>query len=1233
MNNFSFGKRSRYPYGPPFGIIIRIMKITTFLLLIFMSCAYADGTAQHVSLRLKGAKIEDAFQQISKQTKFKFLYSDDVVRHASSINLNVKNAPLKEVLSMLLDDNSYSFKIIANTISVNYKAGAANLASAEIIQHQVSGTVKGSDGKNLANASVQVKGSSAGTATGESGNFSFAAPADATLVVRYVGYKTKEVAVAGRSVVHIVLEPTEQALDAVNVVATGYQTLDRKLFTGATSKIDAKDAERAGVPDISRMLEGQAAGVSVQNVSGTFGAAPKIRVRGATSITGDNKPLWVIDGVILDEAVNISNEALSTGDANTLLGSSVAGLNPDDIESITILKDAAATAMYGAAAMNGVVVVNTKKGRNTDGAVNINYTGNFTTYIKPSYRQFDIMNSGEQMDLILDLERKGFLNHSGVSRSATGGVFWKMYNQMYIYDEKTDTYALRNDAPSRYEFLQRYGNANTDWFDLLFKNSLVHEHSLSVSSGTAKSQTYASTSYMDDSGFTQGNRAKRFTANLRNNFTINDKLKAEILFQGNIRDQKAPGTINRASDAVYGNYSRDFDINPYSYALNTSRIITPYHEDGSLEYFIRDYGDFNILNELDNNYINLKLMDLKVQGGITYKIIPELTYSVTGMYRYYNSERQHYITENSNIAKSYRANGDNTINGSNRFLYKDPDYPNRDRYVILPNGGFFNTSNNNMISYYLRHNLEYDKKFNDHSVNFFGTMELQYADKQNHDFTGPGIEYGNGNLVMPTYRFYKKGIEGGDTPFSMWYSYDRKIAYAVRGAYNYKDKYSFNFTTRYDGSNKMGSSKVARWLPTWNVSGAWDIDQEEFFNKESSVFSSARIRGTYGLVANMGNASNSAAVYYNAVAYRPYESEREGKIDLSGLENKDLTWEKMYEVNIGTDLGFFNNKVDAHIDYYRRNIFDLIGSVRTSGIGGQYTKAANYADMTGEGVDFEIGGFPFRNPDGLTWRTQFSFGYNRTKITNMDVSRNIWNLVSAEGGARLNYAHRGLYSLDFDKLYDERGYPTFIGPDGTPGATYFWLQSDEIEFLKYEGPVDPVYTGGFFNRFEYKNFSMSFLLKFGFGNMVRLQPAYSAVYSDMYNVSKDLINRWIYKGDEILTVIPSSLDTYGYEYEVKDREGIRTSGVYTYNAFNYSSERVAKGDYIRLSQVTLGYSLPSKYASAIKFRSAQFNLVGNNLFLLYSDKKLNGVDPEFYSNGGVALPVPRQVTFSLKLGF
>ncbi|WP_167457297.1 SusC/RagA family TonB-linked outer membrane protein [Sphingobacterium detergens] len=1206
------------------------MKISTCLLFAFVTGVQANGIAQKVTLKMKNARIEEALNAISKQSNLQLFYGNNV-DSKSRINVDLKNASIEEALNSILKRNNIDYKIIANTISIN--GGSATNTNNSSIQQSVTGRVIDQNGKGLSGATVTVKGSSVSTQTDESGNFKINASPNAILVVRYVGFGTREISVGGKSTLTVALTADDLKLDEVNVVATGYQNLDRKLFTGASSKIDAREAERAGVPDISRMLEGQAAGVSVQNVSGTFGAAPKIRVRGATSLTGDNKPLWVIDGVILDEAVNISNEALSTGDANTLLGSSVAGLNPDDIESITVLKDAAATAMYGAAAMNGVVVVNTKRGRNTEGAVNFNYSGNFTTYIKPNYNQFDIMNSAEQMQLIIDMENKGYLNHSQVSRAPTGGVFNKMYNLMYDYDPIKDSYALRNDAPSRYQFLQRYTNANTDWFDLLFRQSLVHDHSLSMATGTSKSQTYASTSFMNDSGFTLGNSAKRFTANVRNNYKINDKLSTEFIFQSNIRDQRTPGTLNRNSDAVYGSYSRDFDINPYSYSLNTSRIITAFDENGDREYFNRDYAPFNILNELDNNYIKLKLMDIKVQAGVTYKILPSLTYSANGMYRYYNSERQHIITENANLSRSYRANADQTVNSGNRFLYADPDFPNTDKYVILPNGGFFNLANNNMISYYMRHNLEYNQKWNDHTLNLFGTYELQYADKQNHDFTGPGIEYETGNLVMPTYRFYKKAIEGGDAPFGMMYYYDRKLAYALRGAYNYRDKYSFNFTTRYDGSNKMGSSRVARWLPTWNVSGAWDINQENFFNKDNKILSAARLRATYGLTANMGNASNSSALFYNAVTYRPFEPEKEGKINLDGLENSELTWEKMYELNIGADLSFLNNRVDLNVDYYSRKNFDLIGPIRTSGIGGQFEKLANYADMKGHGVDIQLGGYPFKDPQGFTWRTQFTLGFNKTEITKLDVTRNIWNLISAEGGARLGGPHRGLYSINFEKLEEKGGYPTFTGTDGTPNTTYFWFQDTNTDFLKYEGPVDPTVAGGYYNRFEYKNFNFSFLLKFALGNKVRLQPSYATSYLDMYNVSKDLINRFIYRGDEYLTVIPSSLDGLSAEFDVKNGFGDRNAANYTYNAYNYSSERVAKGDYLRLSQISIGYNVPKELVSRIKFRTAQFNLVGNNLWLLYSDKKLNGVDPEFFSNGGVALPVPKQVTLSVKLGF
>ena len=1233
MNNISFGKRARNLYGSPFGIIIRIMKITTFLLLVFMSCAYADGIAQNVSLRLKDAKLEDAFLSISKQTKYKFLYSDDVLRHAPNVNLNVNNAPLRDVLAQLLNDDSFSFKIIANTISVNYKPSTKVLATTvNAVQHQVSGTVKGSDGKALSNASVQVKGGAAGTSTSDNGSYSLNAPANATLVVRYVGYKTREIAVDGRSTIHIVLESSEQAIDEVNVLATGYQNLDRKLFTGATTRVNAKDAERNGVPDISRMLEGQVAGVAVQNVSGTFGPAPKIRVRGATSLSGENKPLWVVDGIILEDLVNISNEALSTGDANTLIGSSVAGLNPDDIESFTILKDAAATAMYGARAMNGVIVVTTKKGRNTEGKPNVNYSGNFTTYLKPNYDQFDIMNSAEQMSILLELDNKGYFNHSSVSRSSSGGIFAKMYNKMYEYDESNGTFGLENTTEAKLGFLERYAKANTDWFDVLFKNSLLQDHSVSITSGSAKSQTYLSTSFVHDSGQTLGDNVKRYTANFRNNMRFSEKFSAEILVNGSIRDQRAPGTLTRTSDPVYGKYSRDFDINPYSYALNTSRLITPYDEFGNLEYNTINYAPFNILSELDNNYLNLNNMDLKVQGGLRYKVLPQLTASVDAAYRYATTERQHYIKEESNMANAFRAAGDATIADGNKYLYNDPDLPNSLPQVILPEGGFFNSNMNNLKNFYFRSNLEFDETFKQHHrLNLFGSFEIRHTDRQNSEYEGVGYQYANGGLVNPNYRFFKKMIEAGDPYFGMGYEYDRFVAGMFRAAYAYKDKYSINATTRIDGSNKLGESKVARWLPTWNISGKWNIDQEDFFNQDNGILSAVGVRATYGLVASLGSATNSAPVFYNRISYRPYEDEKEAITFISGLENSELTWEKLYELNIGADLQLFN-KIDVTADWYKRDIFDLIGTIRTSGIGGQYNKQANYADMKASGFELTLAGFPIRRESGFTWRTQFNFGINKNEVTKLDVNQNIWTLVRAEGAAVLNHAQRGLFSAKFDGLDPNYGFPTFIGTEGIKD-TYINPQSEDIDYLTYHGPVDPTFTGGFYNNFRYKNFGLTALFTFSTGNYIRLQPTYEASYNDLTAISKDMVNRWLMPGDEQLTNIPSLLDAHTMSYNVLRPNGSAVSAVYPYNMYNYSDQRVAKGDFIRLKQVQLSYTQQQNIASRLRMTTAQVSLVGNNIALLYSDKKLNGADPEFFNNGGVAMPVPRQYTLSLKVGF
>jgi len=1208
------------------------MKLVTIILFTSLMQVSAASFGQLVTLKEKNVTLEKIIREIRVQSGYDVLLSTNKIKSNTTFNADFKNATIEEVMNKIVSGKDLTYAIEDKTILIKPKEKSI---FDKVLDYfavvKITGKVSDKNGAPIPGVSVREKGAANAVSTAGNGDYQISVKEGATLIFSYIGYKPVEITVSNKTVINVTLEEDAAQLKEVNVVSTGYQQLDRKLFTGSSTLVKAEDSQRNGVPDISRMLEGQVAGVSVQNVSGTFGAAPKIRVRGATSISGDNKPLWVVDGIILEDVVNISNDALSTGDANTLIGSSVAGLNPDDIESFNILKDAAATAMYGARAMNGVIVVTTKKGRQSGGQPKINYTGNFTTYLKPNYNQFDVLNSADQMSVMMEMLNKGYFQHTTATRGSDGGPFYKMYNALYDYDPATDTYALKNTATDRAQFLNRYANANTDWFDILFKNSLLQEHSMSFSSGTEKFQTYASTSYLHDSGQTIGNSVDRFTGNLRSTFKMSDKLSGEFIINGSIRDQKAPGTLTRTSDPVYGTFSRSFDINPYSYALNTSRAMTAYNEDGSLEYFNRNYAPFNILNELANNYLELGQIDFKVQGGLKYKIIPSLTYSIDGAYRYAKTDRKHYILENANMALAFRAAQDATTVGNNPFLYTNPDDLTKLPVVTLPEGGFYNVTYDNLKNYYFRHNLEFDKSFNkDHRLNVFGSMEVRYIDRQNSKFDGVGYQYDNGGIVNANYLYFKKAQESNAPYFSMGYGADRFAAFALRAAYSYKDKYSFNATTRYDGSNLMGKSRTARWLPTWNVSGAWNIDQESFWI-DNTVLSSARIRGTYGLVANIGNANNSAAIYYNRLSRRPYENEKETLTYISSLANSELTWEKLKEANLGVDLTFLKDRINLTVDLYKRNIFDLIGDIKTSGIGGEYTKTANYGKMKAKGIEVTLGGTAINNGD-FKWRTQFNTAYNKNEITELQNTPRILDLVSDNGGSVVGYSQGSLFSIQFAGLDHNFGYPYFIDESGRKN-TYVYLQSTKVANLKYEGPIDPRLTGGFYNQFRYKQFSLSALFTFAAGNYVRLAQEFSSSYPDIYSMTKSMLNRWIQPGDEAFTSVPSILDPYTAARLVTDATGATTSSVYPYNIYNFSTERVAKGDFIRFKQISLTYDLPKQFTSKLNMSNASISFVGNNIALLYSDKKLNGQDPEFFGNGGVALPIPKQYTLSLKVGF
>ncbi|MDO7742747.1 MAG: TonB-dependent receptor plug domain-containing protein, partial [Pedobacter sp.] len=444
----------------------RLKQSISTLLLCLIFCNLTAKAEELQPGRFKTERLDTYLKKIELVYQVSFVYDAAQISKATTIEVPVKLVSIRADLEPL-KAQGINYNIVGKQVILQ-KVPVQKVTKVLSVKGQVTSK---KDGDVLPGASIREKGVANGVSANGQGEYQIRVLEGATLVFSSIGYKTVEIPVNGRTSINVALEEDESQLQEVSIVSTGYQDLNKKLFTGSAVSLKASDVKRDGINDVSRMLEGRVAGVSVQNVSGTFGAAPKIRVRGATSITGDNKPLWVVDGIILEDVVNISNEQLSTGDASTLVGSSVAGLNPDDIESFNILKDAAATAQYGARAMNGVVVITTKKGRNTEGKPVVSYTGNFSSYMKPSYSSFDILNSADQMNVYLEMQNKGWLNHANTSRSANGGVFAKMFNQMYLYDATTDSYALKNDIPSQKQFLQRYANANTDWFDVLFKQS------------------------------------------------------------------------------------------------------------------------------------------------------------------------------------------------------------------------------------------------------------------------------------------------------------------------------------------------------------------------------------------------------------------------------------------------------------------------------------------------------------------------------------------------------------------------------------------------------------------------------------------------------------------------------------------------------------------------------------------------------------------------------------------
>ena len=1083
-----------------------------------------------------------------------------------------------------------------------------------LAQTKVTGTViSAEDNEPVIGASVIVQGQKSGTVTDANGHFTISVPSGKKISISYIGMETQTV--TPKNGMQVVLQNSAELQE---VVVTGLQKVDKRLFTGSSSKISASDAKIDGMADISRSLEGRAAGVSVQNVSGTFGTAPKIRVRGATSIYGNSKPLWVVDGVIMEDVTDVSADDLSSGDANTLISSAIAGLNSDDIETFDILKDGSATSIYGARAMAGVIVITTKKGK--AGQARINYTGEYTMRLKPSYSTFNIMNSQDQMSIYQEMQQKGYLNYAEISNAASSGVYGKMYQLITEYNSATGQYGLANTAEARADYLRQAEYRNTDWFDELFSNSIQHNHSISISTGTEKAQTYASVSAMFDPGWTKQSKVERYTANLNNTFNISKQLTFNMIANASYRKQRAPGTLSAETDVVSGEVHRSFDINPYSYALNTSRALDVN------TFYTRNYAPFNILHELDNNYIDLDVFDIRVQGELKYKPIQKVEIGVLGAFKFNQSTQNHTISDDSNQANAYRAMGNTTIRNKNTFLYTDPDNPFALPVSILPNGGIMNKTTNKMSAWDFRATASYnDVYFNDHIVNLYAGMEVNNIDRTYDWFRGWGMQYELGEIANYAYEAFKKGAEENTDYFKLSNTHERRAAFFGSATYSYKGRYTINGTIRYEGTNKLGKSRSARWLPTWNVSGAWNAHEEPWFQKVfKNALTTATIKASYSLTAESGPSwvTNSLPVIKSYNPWRPSAGLRESGLQESDRANGELTFEKKHEFNLGVQLGFLNNRINFELDWYKRNNYDLIGIVNTE-MGGQ--KYGNVASMKSNGVELSLTTKNIQTKD-FSWTTNFIYSHTHNEVTELENNQRVIDLIKGTGFALEGYPVRSLFSIPFKGLNNE-GLPTFLDQNGniTTTGIYFQTQDKEkLTFLEYSGSVDPTDVGSFGNVFKYKNLTLNVFVTYSFGNVVRLDPVFKNEYNDLNSMPKEFANRWVVPGDELVTNIPVI---------ASQRQNQNDSDLsYAYNAYNYSTERIAKGDFIRMKEISLSYDFPKTLIAPLKLSNLSLKLQATNLFLIYADKKLNGQDPEFFDTGGVAVPMPKQFTLTLRLG-
>jgi TonB-linked SusC/RagA family outer membrane protein len=1164
--------------------LLRIMKLTAIIVLAACISASANSFSQTITLSEKEAPLDKVFKEIKKQTGYVFFYDEAWLKQAKKVSIKVVNAPLKDVLDMCFKDQPFTFSIIGTTVVVKKSLVISAPVYADTAKPSalidVRGIVKNERGDLLESVTVTVKGTNRGTVSDVNGSFYLKnLDRNSVLVFNTLGHAAKELTVAQSGSYTIMLSIKQDEMTATVVVSTGYQNIKRTNVAGSTSTIKASELTFNGTNTLEQALQGKLPGLVVINNDGLVGTRQKTIVRGVSTLTGTQDPIWVVDGIIQSDPLPFKATTLNALGAITpdnfdyvrnFVGSAISWLNPNDIEDITVLKDASATAIYGVRAANGVIVINTKKGK--EGPVTVSYSNTVNISEKVTYDKLELMNSQERVAVSKEIFDRGLTSAVTVNTIGYAGALDDYLFGRITYDQFN----------AKVKYLE---TVNVNWFDILFRNPVSINQSLSLSGGNANTRYYGSFGYTDTKGTAIGNDMKSYTANVGLNTRLSNKLTANIRIS--------------ASQATTDGFYR---VNPYTYASTVNRAIPGYDSAGNnLFYKNRSGYLFNINNELDNSTSFNKNTSINTNFNINYDIASGLRFS--SLFSLSQSSVVGYTsaTERTEYIATIRWYDYGTAKAT------DAAYKNS----RLPIGGEYNEDNTQNVSWNFRNSLSYSHVFNlKHALSVmvgqeansshyegFSNTNYGYLPERGKAFVALPLTYTSANTPNPLLNMAKLLTDRTTN----------NMGYYGTVNYSYDNRYVFNFSVRADASNRFGQYTGEKFNPVYAGGVRWNMMYEEWA-RQLNWLSTFSVRSTFGYQRNM-----VATVSPDLIARMPTSPASqvvdlftgEPRLVVSSLPYGDLRWEKTATVNLGVDVGFLKNRINGTVEYYIKKGKDIITTLPVPVEYGVTSMPVNGGDITNKGLEINLGFIPVRTKD-YTLSISLNTSKTYSTLDKAGIQNPNWRVASS-GNLYVNgYPVSGFWAFDFTGIDTTTGYPTInlAVANGKSPTT------DPTAYMKYMGKLNPDLTAGMGINFRYKMFSLSSSLYLQIGGKKFLTPAYTTqsltavgLPTEYENLSRELLGRWT-PGNKQASFpgLPSAVAN-----NVLLPDGKNYSNVY--EMYNYSSARVVDASTLRVNNVNLSYTLPARITTMMKAKTINAGLGISNVFAWVS-KDYKGRDAE-----------------------